>query len=137
VNDDSFQISDLAEIVEVDWFGSDLEFMQRWSRHRSYAALRGATRERERRGVAHEGERRALPRSSLNPHMSNSPLRGPLYRGIGGSLPPHQATPRVGGQGREGAALGLPNPNPSSSHAHGPLRAHLGGLAGHPSGLPS
>jgi hypothetical protein len=34
-------------------------------------------REREiERGVAHEGERRALPRSSLNPLMSNSPLKG-------------------------------------------------------------
>jgi hypothetical protein len=32
--------------------------------------------ERERRRVAHEGERRALPRSSLNPLVSNSPLKG-------------------------------------------------------------
>jgi hypothetical protein len=31
------------------------------------------TREREERGVAHEGERKALPRSSLNPRVSNSP----------------------------------------------------------------
>jgi hypothetical protein len=35
-------------------------------------------RERERRGVVHEGERIALPRSSLNSHMSNSPPRGPF-----------------------------------------------------------
>jgi hypothetical protein len=53
VNDDSFRISDLAEIAEIDRFGLDLEFpqqfvVQRWSRPCSYAALRGATRERER-----------------------------------------------------------------------------------------
>jgi hypothetical protein len=83
VNDDSFRISDLVKIAEVDQFGSDLEFqqdfiVQRWSRPRSYAALWGATRERERegRGVVHEGERRALQRSSLNPLVSNSPLKG-------------------------------------------------------------
>jgi hypothetical protein len=33
-------------------------------------------RERERRGEAHGGERRALLRSSLNPLVSNSPLKG-------------------------------------------------------------
>jgi hypothetical protein len=36
-------------------------------------------RKREGRGVAHEGERRALPMSSLNPLVSNSPLEVPLY----------------------------------------------------------
>jgi hypothetical protein len=73
MHDDSFRISDPAEIAKVDRFGSDPEFLQdfvvqRWSHPRSYAALRGATREREERGGALAGEeRRALPRSSLNP----------------------------------------------------------------------
>jgi hypothetical protein len=52
VNDDDLRISDPAEIAEVDRFGSDPEFpqhndMQRWSSPRSYAAIRGATREGE------------------------------------------------------------------------------------------
>jgi hypothetical protein len=57
--------------------------VQQWSHPHSDAALRGATQERERerereRRVAHGGEeRRALPRSSLNPLVSNSPLGVP------------------------------------------------------------
>jgi hypothetical protein len=52
VNDDDLRISDLAEIVEVARFGSDLEFSQHdgveWcSSPCSYAALRRATREGE------------------------------------------------------------------------------------------
>jgi hypothetical protein len=53
-NDDSFWISDLAEIAEVDRFGSNTEFpqhfiVQRWSLPHSYAALREPRdRERER-----------------------------------------------------------------------------------------
>jgi hypothetical protein len=52
VNDDCFEISDLAEITEVDRFGSDPEFpqnfvVQRWGHSHSYAALWGATRKRE------------------------------------------------------------------------------------------
>jgi hypothetical protein len=54
VIDDDLQISDPAEIAEVDRFGSDPEFslhdgVQRWSSPFSYAALWGATHRRETR----------------------------------------------------------------------------------------
>jgi hypothetical protein len=68
VNDDDLQISNLAEIAEVDRFGSGLEFpqpdsVQRWSSPRSYEDLRGAAREGEmwERGEAHGGDDRRAP----------------------------------------------------------------------------
>jgi hypothetical protein len=58
-------VSDLAEIAEVDRFGSYLDFPQHdgvqwWSRPRSYAALRGAAWEGEERWSMGERERISL-----------------------------------------------------------------------------
>jgi hypothetical protein len=96
VHDDSFWISDPAEIAEVDRFGSDPEFLQhfvvqRWSHPHFDAALRGATQERERererervRERERERERRRMvgeessSRNSLNSLVSNSSLKGPF-----------------------------------------------------------
>jgi hypothetical protein len=96
VNDESFQISDPAKIAEVDRFGSNPEFLQdfvvqQWSRPCSYAALWGATREREReREVAHEGESRGeLFQGAPSIHECPTLLQGfSFYRRVGGRLTP-------------------------------------------------
>jgi hypothetical protein len=98
-HDDSFRISDPTEFAEVDRFGFDLEFlqhfiMQRWSRPRSDAALRGATQERERereiegRGEAHGGERRALLKELPQSTCVKLSSKGSLYIGGGRRHPP-------------------------------------------------
>jgi hypothetical protein len=92
VNDDDLRISDLAEIVEVDWFGSDLESpqhdgVQLWSSPLLLRSPSGIhTGERGEEAHGREGERCSQHmRSSPNFYMSFSPHGVPLYRRMKGA----------------------------------------------------
>jgi hypothetical protein len=59
-------------------------------------------RERGERGGSWWGEEmRVLLRNTLNPLVSNSPPGGPLYRRMGGTLPPPRHLGPVARAGRE------------------------------------